>query len=61
MEEAIIGALGEIFDRPSPLLKMTLSRSGKKYRLEQRLIMTPRADEKYNFARFVESSVVLQD
>lgn len=56
-----IMGIGAVFDDPSPLLRMTISRGNKSYRLEQKIITTPRADGRYNFAKFVESSAIVPD
>lgn len=51
-----INGVDKVFDNQNPVLKMTVSRNGKKYRLEQTLLTQLGADERHHFAKFVESS-----
>lgn len=51
-----INGVDKIFDEPNPILKMTVSRNSKKYRLEQTLLTQQGADERHHFVRFIEAS-----
>lgn len=51
-----INGIDKVFSEPNPILKMTVSRNNKKYRLEQTLLTKLGADGKHHFAKFIESS-----
>jgi hypothetical protein len=52
----VINNVDQVFNEPNPVLKMTTSRNGKQYRLEQSLITQLGADGRHHFVKFVESS-----
>lgn len=52
----VINGITQIFEGAEPLIKMTVQRGGKTYRLEQKILTIRGADEQNHFQRFVEQS-----
>lgn len=55
----VINGITNIFLNENPVINMTVSRGGKKYHLQQKMIAPKGADGRYHFAKFIESSVLI--
>lgn len=54
-----INGVTNVFLSDKPVINMTVSRAGKKYRLQQSMFAPKGADDRYHFAKFIESSVLI--
>ena len=54
-----INGISTVFESANPLIKMTVSRGGNSYRLEQAIEAPKGADGLHHFARFIEKPVLV--
>lgn len=57
----VLNGVSQIFESSTPLINMTVTRAGRKYRLQQKIDAPKGADEQFHFGRFIESSTLIRD